>query len=340
MVSHAKWAYERVREYGADTTDFMMIALLRGDYKQNLFIDGFVNSAADNPALEFDEYMSSVFYSEGTKASTLEEVVQQTLQAHGVQTISFSKWPGFKQIDWGERPYWTQQIKQDRQAKGTYRSDIQCEAEAEVLQILMMEREGKYGALQKGVPSKAYFISQSGVLRRVARNQEQDCPVWSPEAFYRYLLCFPTRIPWNGDSLQQCMTSDLFFSGIQVIDEARYTKYFKPQINEANLRFEDVVKKYESAERSYLEDFSRFFDEIPDLEKPFFSLQAAWAMAAREGVRAEMAQRTGKLSDKERRELKHLREDQRRREQLWKRKRRQLEAKKALGKKKKKRKKR
>ncbi len=312
-----------------------MIALSKGDYKQNLFIDGFINTATSQGELSFEEYMASIFQN-GKQIDDYATAIEETLTEHGVNTIRLSEWEGFDQIDWGEILEITERIKQDRLERGTYRSDLQCEAEAEVLLILQKVREGCYGTVQ-GMPSKAYFVTQSGVLRRVGK--EQDCPVWSPEAFYRYLLCFPTAIPLEKDYLQQCMASEFFYSGLQVMNEERYKKFFGPQIREAKLKFPEVLKKHDAGEHSYLFSLSQSFDNTMDLEKPLFSFQAALLRAEKEAERAAQAEKVARLSKKEKTEYEKMKEERNLKEARKKRKKRQLEAARARkkGKKKKKR---
>ena len=325
VLEHAEWAIKCVDKYHTDSTEFMMIALLRGDYKQNLFIDGFVRTAAENPALAFGAYISSIFGNE--EGVELSVAVEETLQRYNVQAVRFSEWQGFKAIDWGERPYWTDQIRQDRIAKGTYRSDAQCEAEAEVLILLLGERTGRFGALNEGVPSRAYFVTQSGVLRRVFPGKE--CPVWSPEALYRYLLLFPSENSWDSDAIYEVIRSDLFLAGIPVIDKHSYGKFFNPQINEANLRMEEARSIFHDEEASYLNAYSEFYDSLPDLDRPIYSLQVAWDIAQQEKKRADRVKKMAPLIDKERAELEQLRIDKKFREQRAKHKRRSIEQRKA-----------
>jgi len=97
VVEHLKWAVACIDRYGTESTEFMMIALLRGHYKQNLFIDGFVQTAASNPALTFDKYIESIF---GENAcDDLGLAIERILSGFNVQTKRFSEWEGFRTID-------------------------------------------------------------------------------------------------------------------------------------------------------------------------------------------------------------------------------------------------
>jgi hypothetical protein len=327
VVGHLKWAVMCIDKYGTESTEFMMIALLRGDYKQNVFIDGFVRSAAIHPAMTFELYLESIFGKNAT--DNLDIAVEQVLSAFNVQTKRFSKWEGFKSIDWGDRPYWTQQIRDDRVDHDTYRSESQCEAEAEVIILLLGERNGLFEALEEG-PSRAYFVTQSGVLRRVF--PEPDCPVWSPEALYRYLLLFRTEEPWDDSAVYETIRADLFLSGLSVIDKHLYAKFFNPQVNEANLKMDEVRALLRTGEASYLEALSEFYDTVPELERPFYALQVAWDMAKRERERANRIEASAPLMDKERRELDGFRIDKKRREKRAQHKRRSIEQRKARSK--------
>jgi hypothetical protein len=325
VVEHAQWARDCVHQYGTQSLEFMMIALLRGDYKQNLFIDGFIRTAAERPALTFDAYIASVLGD--LQGTTLPDAVQRALESYHVQTIRFSDWRGFRTIDWGDCPYWAGKIREDREAKGTYRSEHQCRAEAEVLILLLGEREGRFSALGDQGPSRAYFVTQSGVLRRVFPGGE--CPVWSPEGLYRYLLLFPTEAGWDSDAIYDSMRSDLFMAGVPVIDKRLYAAFFDPRISESRIRMEEARQLFREGEAHYLDAYSRFYDSVPELEKPFYSLQVAWEAAEREKERADHVERKAPLTDKERAELLRLRVDKKQRERRAKHKRRSNEQRKA-----------
>lgn len=327
VVGHLKWAVTCIDKYGTESTEFMMIALLRGDYKQNVFIDGFVRSAAIHPAMTFELYLESIFGKNAT--DNLDIAVEQVLSAFNVQTKRFSKWEGFKSIDWGDRPYWSQQIRDDRVAHDTYRNESQCEAEAEVIILLLGERNGLFKALEEG-QSRAYFVTHSGVLRRVF--PKPDCPVWSPEAFYRYLLLFRTEEPWDDVAVYETIRADLFLSGLSVIDKQLYAKFFNPQVNEANLKMDEVRALIRKGEASYLEALSEFYDTVPELERPFYALQVAWDTAKRERERANRIETSAPLMDKERNELERLRIDKKLREKRAQHKRRSIEQRKRRSK--------
>lgn len=328
VLDHARWAVGCVDKYGAQSLEFMMIALLRGDYKQNLFIDGYIQAASADPALSFESYMSDAFEME--EGSGFVEAAKGLLGRHNVRTVRFSEWGGFRAIDWGEKPHWTDLIRADREDRRTYKNPSQCEAEAEVVILLKGERAGTLGELKPGVPSRAYFVTNSGVLRRVS--PDTDCLVWSPEALYRYLLLFPTTVAWSDDALFEMIRSDLYLSGVAVIDTGKYTRFFNPQITESNLRMKQAREIFQQGEAAYLEHYTQFYDEsVPELEKPFYSLQVAWDTAQREKARADRVAIAAPLSDRDRRELVRLRIEESLRRQRAKHKKRSIEQENARG---------
>src|ERR1019366_2028214 len=94
--------------------------------------------------------------------------------------------------------------------------------------------------------------------------------VWKPEAYYRFLLCFPVITP-SEDCLQQCMLSELLTSGIEVIDAKKYGEYFNSLIRQARLSFKEVLQHYQQTVRAkFSMSMEEAFDRTPDLEKPFF----------------------------------------------------------------------
>lgn len=335
VIEHARWAKSFVDQFNTMSMEFLLAALGRAGYKQNLFIDGFIKSFVQNPTLTFDDYYLECFGMIPRSREDYIEAVGHILEQYGVEWRRLREWPGFNEIDWGELPDLTEKIKQDRVSRGTYRSDLQCEAEAEVLLILMQERKGQYGILEENKPSRAYFVTQSPVLRRVVQGQE--CPVCTPEAFYRLLLLFPNVSEMDTESVYQSLVYSFYELGIPIIDEEIYAKYFHPLTTESKLSLHKVSEKFKIASGSFLAEISKNYEEVPDLEKPLFSIQAAWIMAERAEEQAKQAKQVARLSRKEREELERLRVEKKLRKERARRKKRKIQAKKRKKRKKKKR---
>jgi hypothetical protein len=303
VVEHAVWATDFVRKHGEESPQFLKAALAKEGTRPNLFIDGYILSRIEGACLSFGNYMSGLF---GDRNVTL-SIIRQ-LSDFNVKVLSLSEWPGFASEDYAEVETFGAEIASLRKDAGTYRSENQCNVEAEVCVALLRESGGKYHLRKNGDTGGAYFVSQSGFINALKpRSGETKKSVWKPEAFYRFLLCFPVTVP-SEDFLQQCMLGELLMSGFEVIDTKKYQEYFSPLIRQARLSFTEVVKHYHEAVRAKFSiSIEEAFDHASDLEKPFFPLQMAEkaARSAASTVR-EMKEQLS-LTKKEKGELQFLR---------------------------------
>jgi predicted transcriptional regulator len=273
--NHFDWAIRFVRACGVDSPEFLRAALVKGSYKQNLFIDGYIRSVADGIVGTFNEYLNIVAPS-GLDRNFLENI----LKDYGIELILLNKVKGFSDEDWAELEEAKANIKKERETRGTFRSDLQVTAEGEVWLLLKNLRSGKYSFNDSSIKlTEIYFISQSRSLDRAFMGNKVI--TWTPEAVYRYLASLPNA-EIQPDLLQQCMTNEYFYAGISFIDEKRYLRYFGPSVEQSKISFETEKGKYlanvESDNRS-LDQLTKEFDSIPDLEKPFFMSQMGWRLA-------------------------------------------------------------
>ncbi len=197
-------------------------------------------------------------------------------------------------------------IREDRSAHSLYRSDDQVSAEAEVLNIIRQHRRDSNSAVPN---NRAYFISQSNVLNRVA--QDEHVTTWTPEAVYQYLIALPNEVA-DPALLQECMLSEYYDAGVSIIDKDRYLKFFGPTINSSRLRYDEQKEAYlkeveKNAGRQGRETLDKAFADTPDLEKPLFvhrmnfrSVEAAQAAARESHKRAQNAERRVKQLEEER----------------------------------------
>ena len=297
---HLEWAARFVRENPSITPAFVAAALVKPGYNQNLFLDGFIRLSAERQVGSFDEYVQAC------GLDLTHGVVMERIAASGIRITDMSVLPGFQQDDWGEVRHLADMIKDDRAARGIYRSDEQVDADAEVLFIIQKFRSGGY-RLESDI-AKAYFVSQSHVLDRVST--EEYVTTWTPESVYRYLLSLPGELP-NPALFQECMLHEYFQAGISVIDKTRYTRFFGPAIDASRVRFEEQKKQYlKDVERSFNStSLDSSFRATPDLEKPLFvhrmtlrSVEMAQRLAREAIQRAEEAERKVKLLEQERAE--------------------------------------
>jgi hypothetical protein len=297
---HLDFAMKFIRDNPSITPAFISLALAKPGYKQNLFIDGFIRLSADGDVGTFSEYVGKIV---GTRnlSGVMERLAQQ-----GVSITDISQLEGYRIEDMAEVSQTAELIKLDRSAHLIFRSDDQVRAEAEVLVIIRKQRKRHYLV---GSSDRAYFISQSHVLNRVA--PDDHVTTWTPEAVYQYLVSLPNQV---GDLalLQESMLSEYYDAGISLVDKDKYLKFFGPAINASRLRYAEQRDAYlkeleKTAGRQSPEAIDQAFAATPDLEKPLFvhrmnfrSVEAADAVAREAVSRAQTAERRLRILEEER----------------------------------------
>jgi hypothetical protein len=280
---HLEWAMNFVRISGIDSPEFLRLALVKGSYKQNLFIDGYINLASDGRVSTFKEYLDLIFGAAITKPS-----FENIFNRYGIKTLHLTDIEGFVEQDWGELEEVKHKVQELREQNGTFHSELQVSSEAEVWLIIHKLRINKYKlpVVPKDLEN-IYFISQSRLLDRIT--PDTKVITWTPEAVYRYLSSFPNS-QMNPDLLQQCMVNEYFYAGISFIDESKYRRFFGPSIEQAKISFDNekaaLINKSEQISINF-DDLSSKFDAIPDLEKPFFMAQLGWRVASLREVTSE-----------------------------------------------------
>jgi len=280
---HFEWALRFMQTTGAESPEFLRAALVRGSYKQNLFLDGYIRLSADGQVGNFKDYLDLIL----PQGTIDRPSFDRSIIRAGILVSNISDLKGFVQEDWGEIEEAKTEIKNEREKSGTYRSSLQIESEAEIWTLVKNLRSGKYSIDGLESVERIYFVSQSRVIDQVF--QPGAIATWTPEALYRYLSVLPGK-QINPDLLQQCMLNEYFYAGISFIDRDRYIRFFGPSIDSAKVSYEKEKTSYiKELEGTYTRDLDDAFDKTPDLEKPFFVAQMGWR-------RAEAAQQREKLA--------------------------------------------
>lgn len=282
---HFKWAVDFVKENGVTSIEFLQVALVKTSYKQNLFIDGYIRLSAEGKVGTFNDYLALVS-PKGINQTSFED----NIKLHGIQVIALSELNGFDPALWNEIEDVKTKIQQERESKGTYRSELQIESEAEVWVTIRNLRSGKITLLDRSKKIyRYYFVSQSRVLD--VFSSAESITTWPPEAVYRYLYALP-ETQLNPDLLQQCMLHEYFYAGVSFIDKERYLRYFGPTIDVAKASFEQEKDKYiAEIEESHIKNITKAFEDTPDLEKAFFVAQMGWRLAEEAKKTAEIAEK-------------------------------------------------
>ena len=269
---HFQWALTFIRTTGIESPEFLNAALVKGSYKQNLFLDGYIRLSAEGKVGTFKDYLESILPAEAIDRPSFDRAVIK----HGLRVVDISELDGFVQEDWGDIEEAKAQIQKKREARGIYRSPLQVESEAEVCIFSKNLNDGKYSIEGLQNTERVYFVSQSRITDQVFQ-----VTAWTPEALYRYLSALPGR-QIDPDLLQQCMLHEYYYAGISFIDKQRYEHFFGPSIDAAKASYqEEKVGYIKELEDTYAnaKDLDDAFEQTPDLEKPFFVAQMGWRRA-------------------------------------------------------------
>jgi len=293
LRGHAYWAIANFVNEPLGSPRLLLAAQAGLGYKQNLFIDGFVKWSAGQGNPKFDTYFTECLGSDYTK--DLLEAIKIQVQSLGIQVREFSDWPGFTEQLFNERDQLSERIAVSRKSKNTYTSIDQCDAEAEVVLISKL--------------IEARFLSQSSFL-----NHYTSVPiVWKPESMFRFLTLF-SSVPSSNDMLYQCMTQDFYYAGFDIIDQQTIANYASPLIHQARMKLLDQRSEYEKViGKNKFAELATEFEQTPDIQKPFYSMQFAFyvasqAQASREVAvkRATRAEQQAGLTQKERAQYERL----------------------------------
>lgn len=261
VLGHLRWAIDILVKVSPEDPKIILIAEGKDGFRPNLFIQGYLYwfNTSGNP--NFCDYIYDCLGIKDT--NDLIKALTDKLNSYGIKVIDFEEFKTDKAKYFEERDTTlVPEIRDLRLRFETFRSDEQCMAEAEAYILCRSEN--------------FRFLSLSTILDRIGK---RNAITWHPESFYRFLSLFSNVQP-NEDLLYSCMVQDFFYSGITIVDEEALKRFASPSIRQARMEIEK--------ERSHFEEIlgkERFkiiedrFDETPDEEKPFFSMQIAFLVA-------------------------------------------------------------
>ena len=129
---HFQWAIRFVENNSSDSLEYLRAASVQGNYKQNLFLDGYIRLSAEGAVGNFEDYISVI-------ASASEDgqfVFEENIKKSGIQVVSLTDFTGMVEEDWAEFEQAKSDIEKERRERGTYRTQLQVENEAEIMIIL------------------------------------------------------------------------------------------------------------------------------------------------------------------------------------------------------------
>ena len=137
-----------------------------------------------------------------------------------IKVIDFEDMPGFVDDYYALRDIeYCKKIKEMRCKSGTYRSEEQCIAEAEVFIM--------------GKKMNTQFLSLSTILNRL----DNSNITWKPETLYRFLSMFSNVQP-DSNLQYASLTQEFFSAGITIIDKDSMRRFASSSIKQTRMQFE------------------------------------------------------------------------------------------------------
>lgn len=297
VEGHARWAISDFSSQGVDSLTLLENVMVSPGHRQNVFAQGFARWSGGKGAPTFAQYLETCI---GTSSvADLRECLLTATAELGIEVRRFEDWPTIATATdaYFERDELAKTIRAERERRGTFRSEEQCLAEAEV--ILLARQES------------AAFLTPSSVLSGIAGASHRVN--WRPEAMYRFLSLFTTGSQ-SAETLYESMIQTFYYSGFNVVDRTAISAYTAGLVHQARMQMEDARKEYSKAlEEKDIGGIVDDFESVPDEQKPFYAIQFAHYVAVRAARKTEQAERAAdaarrhaKLNDKDRDELRRL----------------------------------
>lgn len=246
VIEHANWA---IRNYGDKTVkDFSFYTNLLGvgNKKENLFVEGGINWLTKNSYMNFQSYIEFVF-GENYKIK-INENIEKMLTEYGIRILDKDKYDNFKDEHYFKFEEFKDKIKKDRISKNSFRSELQCSTESELLVISLIE--------------PINFLTHTTNLKQF--DELGNISHWYPESIYRFIQMNDVSV--NLDDLYNCMISGLYNCGIKSINKEDIEKIINPFIPQAELKLDEI-------KRNYNKKMSEFFDQkLVEREKEKYTL--------------------------------------------------------------------
>lgn len=287
----------------------------RPGYSDNPFVDGFIGGCVAGNWRTFAEYRTEMGWNDA-------DGLRSAIESRGIEVVdpvgdcSSDEAASVAQL--------TDDIYSERQRAGTVRAgEVQASAEAEALQLIRRVRECGFGGSAER--NRAFFVSTSRLLD-VMYGDTDGLLTWFPETLYKHLQYLAVE-EIDSEKVFEVISTSYFSSGITVVDEASYRRYFTPAVTEATVRLQKEIGNYARAVSTSVaqqqierESILSRFNKTPDLDKPYFVSQLGWLVAHKAERRAEVAEAGRKQAEaREREKVQALKDDYARREQERKR---------------------
>lgn len=225
VVDHATWAIKYYEDKKID--DIALFQAAEGDagYRQNLFVQAGLFYMQKEGYTNFSSYLDDFFGEEYRDTLKLHDSIAEKICKLNIRIIdkeecidnfSDTYYPIFEKA--------FEEIKTKREGNNTYRNELQCKTEAELLAISTFK--------------KIIFLTMTSNLKRIGIVNKMIHA--SPESIYRFLKMNDNDI--SLDNMYNCMISDIYNCGFSVINRELLERIASPIFHQAELRLSEIKK--------------------------------------------------------------------------------------------------
>ena len=305
-AGHLAFANAMVARYGEDALEILALGTGQPPFdRANTFAQGFIRWRAASNAGDWRRYVLQVC---GPPVSGRRRTTE-ALRRVGIEEIPFEDWPGFDPAHTEDvRTYTAALIAANarllaRTGAGMVQSaepDRKSPPEAEAAAVVRRERLGDYHTLSSpGVPSPAWFISNTTVLNTLANG---ETITWRPEAFVRFAsTLFPESDRAASDRAFDTLIWSVAQAGLIVVEENVAEQVFGRAIDQAAIDFRQEKEHYAALLSEEYPDIEKsFLTNVPVRDRPVVHTQLAFQAAMKETQKREAAeaQRDAALQEK------------------------------------------
>lgn len=257
VVDHADWAIRKFKNKNVSDFDLYTQEIEVGNTKENLFIMGGINWLSKNGYTNFSSYFEEIFGDDFTV--DIEEKILEKLSLFGIKIHDKDNFLEFIDKHYVSYEKYKARIKKEREEHKTYRSELQCETEAELLVIADIE--------------PINFLTHTTNLKKF--NTVNTISHWFPEGIYRFIQM--NNVSLDLDDLFNCMITGLYTNGIKSINKEDIERITKPYIHQAELKLKEMKSAGNVEIQKYLEN-NIIEHEKENLTLPFYQSQVAYLL--------------------------------------------------------------
>ena len=248
IFSHLNWAIKNFSDKAISDINLFQASKGEFGYRQNLFLQGALKWCNENNCQNFESYLVHCFGEEYDQSQKIRLKIIDNLASFKISILPEQEYKKSSFFTLYEAR--KNDVIKNRKENNTFRSDLQCETEAELLAI---SEEMDF-----------IFVTLTSNLKKLDVNKRiRHC---HPEYLYHFLVINSNKVKLS--NLYECMVSELYNCGFPVVSYELLKKITGTYFNQTNLSFKEIEREQN---RSLNEIFSQqLLDEKIENGESFF----------------------------------------------------------------------